>query len=499
MNLPINTLLQGGKYRIVRFINSGGFGCTYEAEHVMLEKRVAIKEFFVKDFCNRDERTAHITIGTVSKKGLVDKLRRKFIDEAKGLCKLQHPGIVSVSDVFEENGTAYFVMDYIEGKSLSDIVSVVGALSEQRALRYIRQAAAALKYVHANNRLHLDIKPANIMIDSNDNAVLIDFGASKQYDEQDGENTSTLLGKTPGYAPLEQMGNDVVKFMPATDIYALGATLYKLLTGITPPSSNLLATGEYLPPLPGSISPSVCIAIDAAMQTRKDKRPQSVEAFLQLLDNSTTEVDNTIVADVVSDSKQEQQSGHQFNAKQKHPEKTKQQSKRNNSSKQDVSQPEPDKKTYLKWILGAVFIFVIGIIWMNFTDDEPVSGDDIEMVENKTFTNPRGKEYKYSGPVNQLGNPHGNGKAVYTSTSDGGTYEGEFINGIRNGKGDFTTTDGENHYSGTWKDDMYDEGKVVSNDGSYFKGTFKNNAPYNGAWYNKDGTLDIKCVNGNYE
>ena len=106
MNLPVNTLLQGGKYKIVRFISSGGFGCTYEAEHVMLEKRVAIKEFFVKDFCNRDENTAHVTVGTLSKKGLVEKLRRKFIDEAKALCRLQHSGIVSVQDVFEENGTA---------------------------------------------------------------------------------------------------------------------------------------------------------------------------------------------------------------------------------------------------------------------------------------------------------------------------------------------------------------------------------------------------------
>ena len=203
MNLPVDRLLQGGKYRIVRFISSGGFGCTYEAEHVMLERRVAIKEFFVKDFCNRDEATAQVTVGTLSKKGLVEKLRRKFVDEAKGLCKLHHPGIVRVSDVFEENGTAYFVMDYVEGRSLNDVVKQEGPLPEARALNYIRQAAEALQYVHEQNRLHLDVKPGNIMLDSEDRVVLIDFGASKQYDEQDGENTSTLLGKTPGYAPLE--------------------------------------------------------------------------------------------------------------------------------------------------------------------------------------------------------------------------------------------------------------------------------------------------------
>ena len=293
MHLQNGAFLQGGKYRIIRFINNGGFGCTYEAEHVMLEKRVAIKEFFVKDFCNRDAETAHVTVGTQSKKALVDKLRRKFVDEAKALSRMQHPGIVHVSDVFEENGTAYFVMDFIRGRSLAEVVNQDGPLPEARAVRYIREVADALQYVHGHNRLHLDIKPANIMIDDQDHAVLIDFGASKQYDEEDGENTSTLLGKTPGYAPLEQIGNDVVKFMPATDIYALGATLYKLLSGITPLAANLLASGEELEPLPASVSKPVREAIAAAMQINKMERPQTVEAFLNIFDKKIEKDDST--------------------------------------------------------------------------------------------------------------------------------------------------------------------------------------------------------------
>lgn len=292
MYLPVNTILRGGTYRIIHFISSGGFGCTYEAEHIMLEKRVAIKEFFVKDFCNRDESTAHVTVGTLSKKGLVDKLRRKFIDEAKALCRLQNSGIVSVQDVFEENGTAYFVMDYVDGKSLSEIVREQGSLPEERAVRYIRQVATALQYVHDNNRLHLDIKPGNIMIDGNDNPVLIDFGASKQYDEEDGENTSTLMGKTPGYAPPEQMSNSVVKFLPATDIYALGATLYKLLTGITPLDVNLRISGEELEPLPTNITAATRNAITAAMEINKNKRPQSLNVFIRLLDYTSNIIEN---------------------------------------------------------------------------------------------------------------------------------------------------------------------------------------------------------------
>jgi serine/threonine protein kinase len=282
-HLPDNTLLQGGKYKILRFINSGGFGCTYEADHTLLEQHVAIKEFFVKDFCNRDETTAHITVGTESKKGLVEKLRKKFIDEARALYKMQHPGIVRVSDVFEENGTAYYVMDYIEGRSLSEIVHDEGPLAEARALNYIRQVSAALDYVHAHNRLHLDVKPGNIMIDASNHAVLIDFGASKQYDEENGENTSTLMGKTPGYAPSEQMCNDVMKFTPATDIYALGATLYKLLSGVTPINASMRASGEDLDPLPSSISSSVVKAVEAAMELNKKKRPQTISEWLTLL------------------------------------------------------------------------------------------------------------------------------------------------------------------------------------------------------------------------
>ena len=288
MPLAPNTLLQSGKYKIVRFLSSGGFGCTYEGEHVMLHKRIAIKEFFVKDFCNRDENTSHVTVGTQSKVALVEKLRSKFIDEAVALSQLSHPNIVSVSDVFMENGTAYYVMDFIDGKSLHQIINERGALPEGEAISYIKDAAEALKYVHSLNRLHLDIKPGNIMVTNDGHAKLIDFGASKQYDEVDGENTSTLLGKTPGYAPIEQMSNNVKQFTPATDIYSLGATLYKLLTGVTPPDATEIFN-EGLEELPESISKSTNDAVMKAMELRVKNRPQTIDAFLKMLDNTTVE------------------------------------------------------------------------------------------------------------------------------------------------------------------------------------------------------------------
>lgn len=290
MYLANNTLLQGGKYKIVGHISSGGFGNTYEGVHTMMDTRVAIKEFFPKMFCNRDENTSHITVATQNNKELVDKLRKKFIEEAKAIFKMNHPNIVKVHDIFEENGTAYYVMDYIDGKSLGDIVKQRGPLPEAEAVGYIRQVADALKYVHSLNRLHLDIKPGNVMVDATGHAMLIDFGASKHYDMESGENTSTLMGvNTKGYAPVEQSTQSFTKFSPATDIYALGATLYKLLTGITPPDANLLmAKEETLAPLPSCISKSTHNAVLKAMTLIRADRPQTIDVFLGLLDSKIT-------------------------------------------------------------------------------------------------------------------------------------------------------------------------------------------------------------------
>ena len=322
MHLQQGTLLQGDKYRIERFIASGGFGCTYEAYHTLLDERVALKEFFVSDFCNRDEKTGQVSVGTQSKVALYGKLKKKFMDEARALYKMKHAGIVRVTDVFEENGTAYYAMEYIDGQSLSDVVKKRGKLPEAEAVDYIRQVAEALKYVHSLNRLHLDIKPGNIMLDREDKAVLIDFGASKHYDDETGENTSTLLGiNTKGYAPVEQVNQSFKSFSPATDIYALGATLYKLLTGITPPPSTLLHSEEAtLAPLPSTISPSTRKAVESAMQLLRKNRPQTIDAWMQMLSGAASNVNDresghdeqTVVAEVtvLSAPQHKQTSGH---------------------------------------------------------------------------------------------------------------------------------------------------------------------------------------------
>jgi serine/threonine protein kinase len=122
------------------------------------------------------------------------------------------------------------------------------------------------------------------MVDNDGRVVLIDFGVSKQYDEVNGENTSTLLGSTPGYAPIEQSGSGVSEFYPSTDIYSLGATLYKLLTGNTPLPAHQLASGETLPPLPHSVSAATRKAVECAMSLNRNNRPQNIGEFLSLLE-----------------------------------------------------------------------------------------------------------------------------------------------------------------------------------------------------------------------
>lgn len=282
--LAPGTLLHGKTYRITRFLSRGGFGCTYEAEHILLGRHVALKELFVGELSRRDAATGHVEPMDREKKALIDRIRTKFLEEARVLCNLRHPGIINVSDLFEENGTAYYAMEFIVGQSLQEIVDRRGALPEREAAGYIRQVAEALRYVHSRHRLHLDIKPANVMVDGAGNAILIDFGVSKQYDEVNGLNTSTLMGVTPNYAPPEQVANGVGKFLPATDIYALGATLYTLLTGKIPTSCVNRAFGQALDPLPGAVSEAARRAVDQAMRLDLATRTADADAFLAALE-----------------------------------------------------------------------------------------------------------------------------------------------------------------------------------------------------------------------
>ena len=279
MYLTDKKLLQNGKYRIICVLGQGGFGITYLAENLLLDKKVAIKEFFPKEYCDRDS-TSRLTLGTQNNAETVGRLKDRFLKEAKNIAKLDHPGIIRIHDVFEENNTAYYVMDYLEGENLNEMVKRNGPMSEAKAIEYIRKVGDALDYIHSRNMTHFDVKPANIMVRcSDDMPVLIDFGLSKQYDNK-GDATSTLMqGVSHGYSPIELYNaGAITSFSPQTDVYSLGATLYFLLIGKVPSSAMQIIEDKLM--ISDCISYKTRQCIYNAMQPSRSKRTRSIEVFI---------------------------------------------------------------------------------------------------------------------------------------------------------------------------------------------------------------------------
>lgn len=294
------TSLQNGKYRIESLLGSGGFGNTYLATQVVLGRKVAIKEFFMKEYCDRDESTSQIIVPTESSKLLVEKYRQKFLKEAQVIASFKNEHIIQIHDIFEENNTAYYVMEYVNGGSLKDKVDCEGPLNESDAIDYISQVGNALSYLHSNNILHLDVKPANILLDKDNRAILIDFGISKHYDEVGGQTSTTPAGLSKGYAPLEQYKQEAItQFNPSTDVYSLGASLYFLLTGKNPPDATDVYE-EGLPAIQATITETTRQAIISAMQPRRKDRPQTIGNFINMLNLSREKVKKDVANEVTN-------------------------------------------------------------------------------------------------------------------------------------------------------------------------------------------------------
>lgn len=302
--LTNGTLLQGGRYKIERVLGQGGFGITYLATQkveiegplgtISAEIKVCIKEFYMKDLCNRKRSSTHVSVPSTGSKEMVEKFRQKFIKEATNISKLKHPYIIKVLDVFDENNTAYYVMEYIDGGSLSDKIKAEGSLTESQTLRYVKEIADALQFIHNQNMNHLDVKPANILLNSKDDIVLIDFGLAKNYDVAGEQTTSTPIGISVGYAPIEQSRiGGVGTFSPPTDIYSLGATMYKMLTGKTPPEASVVMD-DGLPMMPEAISQTTQKVIEKAMEPRRKDRYQTIEEMM-----------NALISEEVNDVKNE--------------------------------------------------------------------------------------------------------------------------------------------------------------------------------------------------
>ena len=300
--LPIGTILSSKSkaYRVIEVLGAGGFGITYKVlgktkiGNIELEMEFAIKEYFMKG-CDRGNGGTQVSYASTLKNDIEQGLK-DFITEANRLNKLSglSPNIVKVNEVFEANGTAYYVMEYLNGGNLVKYVNKNGALSEEQALSIITPISEAVQMLHDERLLHLDIKPDNIVFkkDAVTNLlipVLIDFGLAKHFNKK-GKPTSQLMAKgaTDGYAPQEQYAG-IDKFAPEIDVYALGATLYYMLTGKNPPRAFDISSPSIIANALPKISEPIKEAISSAMQQSKFERTSSVRLFL-----STIRYDNNI-------------------------------------------------------------------------------------------------------------------------------------------------------------------------------------------------------------
>ena len=294
--LQVGTILHG-TYKIESYLASGGFGNTYFAKNIEFDETYAIKEFFVKGVCQRDGNSTTISVSNAENTNSFEQQREKFKKEARRLRSLSNPHIVKVYDLFEENGTAYYVMDYVDGENLSARLKRTNApLAESEVRNYLNQILDGLEAIHNEGMFHLDIKPANIMVDSHDVVKLIDFGASKQQSTVGGATMSTGISYTNGYAPSEQMAQSYDKFGPWTDFYALGATVYKLLTNQDPPSVPDLSEDEtedkhLALPMP-NVSEEMMKLVVWMMQVNRLKRPKNVGEIRRILQQSSAATPN---------------------------------------------------------------------------------------------------------------------------------------------------------------------------------------------------------------
>ncbi|HUT47910.1 MAG TPA: serine/threonine-protein kinase [Alphaproteobacteria bacterium] len=279
--LPSGSVLRDC-YRIKRVLGIGGFAITYLAYHTGLEQPVAIKEYLPDNLALRTEDSITVRPRLGEEQKFKWGLSR-FTREARLLAQFSHPGIVPITDLFEANGTSYMVMEYVEGESLAELLERRKTLDEDEMRDIFEPILDALEEVHAQGILHRDIKPANIVVRENGSAVLLDFGCSRHTMGERNQNLTVAL--TPGYAPGEQYSSKG-KQGPWTDIYAVGASIYRAISGFHPPEApDRLLSDEFSPfaELIGEgYSAALLNALDYALAVKPEERPQDVTAFRRM-------------------------------------------------------------------------------------------------------------------------------------------------------------------------------------------------------------------------
>lgn len=253
------TLLQS-RYRIAKKLGEGGMGAVYRAWDVRLDAPVALKEMMPQPGLDAQTLTG---------------LRHQFRQEAVVLARLNHPNLVRVTDFFEEGGSVYLVMDFVQGENLADRITREGAQEERQVIAWAEQLLGALAYCHSEGILHRDLKPQNVIIRADGQAILVDFGLVKLWDPQSPQTKTVMRGMgTPEYAPPEQydaFGHGHTG--PSSDLYSLGATLYHALTGSAPPTATMrVVNPEALIPL-RQIAPHLSARLEQVITQATQLRP----------------------------------------------------------------------------------------------------------------------------------------------------------------------------------------------------------------------------------
>ena len=499
-------------YTIREVLGQGSFGITYRASMPVTVKGplgdittsadVCIKEFFMQDF---NTRRVDGTVTSTTDSNLAKQYGIKFSREAINLSHLHHDGIVRVLETFDTKGTHYYVMEYIEGETLDSYASRKGGILEREALADAREIATALDYMHSRHMLHLDLKPKNVMRRGNEahTLTLIDFGLSKQYEASGEPESSTTIGLgTPGYAPPEQGDADDGKDFQATlDIYALGATLFKLLTGETPPkASRVLNEGLPVESLRShGVTRDTISLIQHLMQPRRIDRPQSMRDVLAMLDGSAGDV-TSVEKEPLEEPKPLQDT--QVSANQ-------QTSPRSNDKPKVPAQP---KKSVIKYVLMAIVALLVagaGLWILNHRGG--ISDGNISPIQQVTDTTLNISEWDYmrnanapieskitfTGTVDKTDSLHVlplEGTATY---ADGRVYQGKFENGLRSDSNALLTLSNGDTFRGQFVEDHLEKGRyTIKEDGYYFEGTYDKNQPWTGKWYSPNGQVDAELQYG---
>lgn len=469
-----------GAYRIERVLGQGSFGITYLATHLVLNKKVAVKEFFMKGL---NSRGAGGLVTGMEEGSLPYNYGQKFKKEALNLAILDHPNIVRVTDSFKENGTYYYVMEYIEDENLNEYVEN-HHINELEAVEIIKSIADALIYMHEKHHmLHLDLKPGNVMRRISDGQVfLIDFGLSKHYRENGEPETSTSIGLgTLGYAPIEQENQSRNgEFRPTIDIYALGATLYKLLTRETPPVASELVSNDGLLEsnlLSKGISQRIIDVVRTSMSPNITKRFQTVRDFKYALLKISEEEKTLIDGD--------ERDGVNILTV--------------NAERTSSSENKRSKSIFaLVGVIGITMFIVLFFIGKNnkFTKTNNVANTDTIHIENYAVKI-MGDNCVYTGSAILLDDSiyilSGTGEVKF---NDGRYYKGPIRQGTLTGDNAVFNYSNGDTFRGSFENDHFSKGRYnVKKTGEYFIGLFDaSGQPYKGTWYESNGNK-IEVVN----